>query len=96
MTVGSAFDVRLANNTICDNEPDDVSGLWIDEGGNSFCDCVGDLDGDGAVDGADLTQVLGKWGACGDGSCDGDLTGDGIVDGADLTIILGSWGPCDG
>ena len=73
---GSSFDVRLANNTICDNEPDDVSGLWIDEGGNSFCDCVGDLDGSGAVDGADLTQVLGKWGPCGDGSCEGDLTGE--------------------
>lgn len=46
----------------------------------------GDLNGDGRVDGADLTLCLGCWGkAC------GDLTGDGITDGSDLTIVLGNW-----
>ena len=53
-------------------------------------DCPGDLDGNGAVDGADLTILLGNWG----GGGDGDLDGNGAVDGADLTILLGNWGLC--
>ena len=52
--------------------------------------CPGDLDGNGAVDGADLTILLGNWG--GDGT--GDLDGSGSIDGADLTILLGNWGLC--
>ena len=47
-----------------------------------------DVDGDGRVDGADLTIVLGHWGDSGS-PC--DLDGNGVVDGGDLTIVLGSW-----
>jgi hypothetical protein len=54
-------------------------------------DCCGDLNGDGVVDGADLTILLGEWGEFGGN----DLDGDGRIDGADLTILLGCWGPCD-
>lgn len=50
---------------------------------------VGDLDGDGVVNGADLGIMLTSWGSAGAG----DLNGDGIVDGADLGIILTSWTP---
>jgi hypothetical protein len=59
----------------------------ISVGGN---DCPGDLDGNGTVDGADLTILLGNWG----GMSDGDLDGNGSVDGADLTMLLGNWGLC--
>ena len=52
--------------------------------------CPGDLDGNGAVDGADLTILLGDWG----GSGSADFDGSGAVDGADLTILLGTWGAC--
>lgn len=59
------------------------------------CVCLGDLDGNGAVNGADLAIVLGGWGACIDcEDCPADLTGDCAVDGADLAILLGGWGPC--
>lgn len=53
--------------------------------------CLGDLDGDGQVDGADLGLLLGAW-----GSTDpvADLDGEGVVDGADLGILLGAWGAC--
>jgi hypothetical protein len=51
---------------------------------------VGDLDGNGGVDGADLAILLGSWGKC--GGCPADLNGDGVVDGADLAILLGAWG----
>jgi hypothetical protein len=50
----------------------------------------GDLNADGAVDGADLGLLLGEWGnAVGPA----DLNADGVVDGADLGILLGSWSP---
>ncbi|MCH2144293.1 MAG: right-handed parallel beta-helix repeat-containing protein [Phycisphaerales bacterium] len=82
----------------CAHDVDDIFGEWVDLGGNEFrpeCeggDCVADLDGNGSVDGGDLTTLLGSWGTC--GGCAGDLTGDGTVDGADLTLLLGLWGDC--
>ena len=54
--------------------------------------CPGDLDGNGTVDGADLTLILGDWGPC--CGCASDVNYDGEVNGADLTIILGTWGEC--
>lgn len=57
--------------------------------------CPGDIDGDGSVDGSDLTDLLGTWGVCApDVPCLGDLNLDGLVDGADLTILLSHWGAC--
>ncbi|MEC9157212.1 MAG: hypothetical protein VX684_06330 [Planctomycetota bacterium] len=53
--------------------------------------CPGDFDLDGAVTGADLTQMLGDWGT---NRIRSDLSGDGVVSGADLTILLGRWGLC--
>lgn len=52
------------------------------------CAVLGDLNGDGIVDGADLGALLGLWGQPGIG----DLNGDGTTDGADLGILLGEWG----
>ena len=54
--------------------------------------CVGDLNGSGVVDGADLSILLSSWGDC--GSCPADLNGDCVVDGADVSVLLASWGPC--
>lgn len=51
-----------------------------------------DLDGDGAVNGADLGILLGAWGSCrGLAACAGDLTRDGVVDGGDLGALLAAW-----
>ncbi len=58
--------------------------------------CVGDLNGDGEVNGADLGLILGAWGPCTATPCTGDLNGDGQVNGADLGLILGAWGVCQG
>ncbi len=57
------------------------------------CQCVGDLNQDGAVDGADLGTLLNSWGAC-PGTCPADFDRNGFVDGADLGALLGRWGPC--
>lgn len=51
-----------------------------------------DFDDNGIVDGADLGQLLGEWGACAGCSCAADFNGDGQVDGADLGVLLGAWG----
>ncbi|HMN97495.1 MAG TPA: hypothetical protein PKC90_13560 [Phycisphaerales bacterium] len=48
---------------------------------------IGDLNGDGIVDGADLGLLLDEWGTDGPG----DLNGDGVVDGADLGILMAAW-----
>lgn len=53
----------------------------------SACGVPGDLNGDGFVNGADLTIILGAWGP----GSEGDLNGDGVADGADITIVLGNW-----
>jgi len=55
--------------------------------------CMGDLNGNGLVDGADLGTMLGSWGPCA-GSCVADLNGDGEVGGGDLGSLLANWGPC--
>ena len=74
-----------------------VSGsLVIDGPAQPPASCLGDLNLDGVVNGADLGLLLGAWGACpGDvPGCLGDLNIDGVVNGADLGLLLGAWGPC--
>lgn len=53
--------------------------------------CIGDFDGDGAVTGADLSQLLANWG--GDLEVF-DLSGDAVIDGQDVSILLSNWGAC--
>jgi hypothetical protein len=72
-----------------------VSGTVSDDDGDGVPDgcgeaCLGDLDGDSAVGGADLAVLLSAWGQKGDT----DLTGDGTTDGADLASLLSAWGAC--
>ncbi|MSQ91081.1 MAG: hypothetical protein EXS01_06800 [Phycisphaerales bacterium] len=49
---------------------------------------AGDFNGDGAVNGADLAQLLSAWGAT---SGAADINGDGIVNGGDLAVLLSNW-----
>lgn len=49
---------------------------------------LGDLDGNGLVDAADLAILLGAWGLSDPAA---DLDGSGAVDAADLAIVLGAW-----
>lgn len=54
---------------------------------------LGDLDGNGVVDGADLSILLAAWGPCDDcDDCDADLNGGCQVDASDLALLLGNWG----
>lgn len=51
--------------------------------------CPADLTGDGLIDAADLSVLLGAW-----GTPKGDIDGDGDTTSADLAILLGAWGKC--
>ena len=54
--------------------------------------CVGDINGDGSTNTADLTVMLGNFGAGVTPNTGGDFDGDGIVTTSDLTIFLGNFG----
>jgi hypothetical protein len=57
--------------------------------------CPADITGNSAVDGVDLSALIGAWGTDGSGGeFDADITNDSIVDGADLAIMLSGWGVC--
>lgn len=70
----------------------DVPDMFID-GEEVQPACPGDVNGDGVVDLADLTILLGSFGLAGNVSLmDGDLNLDGTVDLADLTELLSNFG----
>jgi hypothetical protein len=54
------------------------------------CAQPADLDCSGAVDGADLSQLLSAWGP---GHGVADIDGSGAIDGTDLGLLLAAWGP---
>lgn len=52
---------------------------------------TGDINGDGAVGPADLSQLIANWGAVGAAKNPCDINGDGVVNGGDLAILFGNW-----
>jgi hypothetical protein len=58
--------------------------------------CLGDVDGNGAVDVDDLVSVITGWGPCGDPTlpCRADTDASGEVDVDDLVTVILQWGPC--
>jgi hypothetical protein len=73
-----------------------LDGTFTDANSNGIpdsCDCLGDIDDDGWIDGVDLGGVLAAWGKAPAGT-PADLNGDGAVDGTDLGVLLAGWGAC--
>ena len=75
-----------------------LSEEWFQE--RSYIDdspaIAGDANGDGKVDGSDVTILAGNWQVGVDGTVEatwdmGDFNGDGKVDGSDVTILAGNW-----
>lgn len=93
------FEVELATGLTFDASQAVVSGC-MDEAALNFnsnaiipldvCQYLGDLNGDGVVDIADLLSLLGAFG-CTECS-DTDLNGDGVVSVQDVLILLQVWG----
>lgn len=75
--------LAIADGSVADADGDGVP---------DACDCRGDVTGDGLVDGAELSVLLGNWGMPIPSVLDAD--GDGIAGGADLAAVLGAWGVC--
>ena len=82
-----------------------LDGTLADSNGNGIPDCcdVGtclqlsaDINGDGCIDGIDLTFILGFWGPVEPGSFEStvDLNQDGVINGNDLARLLSDWSPC--
>ena len=90
----------------CDtNNIDDVlqiaSGSVLDTNQNNIpdtCECIGDIDTDGAINGSDLGTMLAYWGSVTTESVSlaSDLNADGVVNGSDLGVLLANWGACQG
>jgi len=88
---------------VSDRQPDDVGQFMSaclrfevaedcnGDGVPDECTCIGDINGDQVINGADLAELLGVWGSA---SESGDLDGSGSVDGSDLTLMLAGWGVC--
>ncbi len=55
------------------------------------CECPGDLDLNGTIDGSDVGIFLSQWGAT---QGPADIDQNGIVNGSDFGILLASWGLC--
>jgi len=97
----STGEVILDNSRICGNLASEDPGTSQIYGSGTItmvagcvddsCDCVlndpADLNGDDAVNGADLGLLLANWGQPGLG----DLNGDDTVGGADLGLMLAAW-----
>ena len=75
---------------------DIADGSSSDGNGNGIpdeCECLGDLDGDGAIGLSDLAQLLANYGTTNGAEYeDGDLDGDGDVDLSDLAGLLSVYG----
>lgn len=79
------------------DSPVTITWSVVDECGRTASDvqtvtvnvALGDMTGDGVVDGQDLAIVLGNWAMTG---VTGDVDSDGFVDASDLAIVLGNWG----
>ena len=89
--VGEDFAEMYGSGRWNDTVPSGQARAVIIEYGDPAQPCPADVNGDGVVDGADLTQLLGAWGT---DDARYDLDGSGQVDGGDLTILLGAWGLC--
>ena len=55
--------------------------------------CLGDLNADRVLDGADIGLLLDQWGVT-TGLNVADINRDGVVNGADLGLLLSFWGAC--
>jgi hypothetical protein len=70
-------------------EDDFEAAEWISIDSYEDEEVLGDIDGDGVVNGSDLAELLGDWSNANGSSSDLNL--DGVVDGQDLAMLLGNW-----
>lgn len=91
LEIGETYHMRLA---IADGSDSALeSAVFLKAGSFSAYESVspgslGDLDGDGDIDVADLLIIISNY-ACNEGDCTGDLDGNGVVGVSDILLFLG-------
>ncbi|MBG80316.1 MAG: hypothetical protein CMJ39_06370 [Phycisphaerae bacterium] len=83
--------IVFTDSTLCDNEPQQIVGPFIDNGGNTLCVCPADINDNQSVDINDILVIVAQWGTDGP---QGDINMDGTVDIADLLEAIDAFGPC--
>jgi hypothetical protein len=96
---GQLPNVVLVGNTLCSNTSADAGreNLWalFDDGGNAICDCVGDVDGNGIADTADISLALLFFGSETDPDfIQPDQDMNGTVNTGDVSLLLLNFGSC--
>jgi hypothetical protein len=91
---GGWIRTRLVDTDVCGNSAPNVIGSNYSDALSVDCDCPGDVDGNGAVNGIDLAAVLAAWNTNGAAYPGSDVNHDGAVNGQDLAITLSNWGLC--
>ena len=87
-------DATLLGSNICTNTPNQIAGMYTDDGNNTICgsDCPSDINGDGFVNVNDLLTIIDQWGLA---NSPADINDDGIVNVSDLLMVVSNWGPCE-
>ena len=80
---------------VCGNSAPNVIGSFYSDALSVVCNCPGDVDENGAVNGIDLAAVLAAWNTNGTAYPGSDVNHDGAVNGQDLAITLSNWGICN-
>lgn len=91
---GGLTPTLLVDTEVCGNESVNATGSFVASGKSIVCDCAGDVDSNGQIDGVDLAAVLAVWGSDGANYPSADANHDGVVNGADLGTLLSGWGTC--
>lgn len=98
------FDEAVSSQQVLDLATPASSGVLGADGGVAFNDptrvdssaplrgCQQDSNGDGVIDAADLSVLLGSFGQAVQVNTLGDLNADGLVNSADLSVMLGVFG----
>ena len=108
VSTGGSVGCNFLDTTICGNIPNQINGIWNDEGGNTvatICPVAGACctnDNCLVSEQENCLAFFGEWQGegttCEDNpcptSCFGDITGDGQVNVSDLLAIIAVWGVC--
>jgi hypothetical protein len=91
--------ITLSDNTICNNTSaiSKRENVWalFEDGGNTICDCISDISGDGDIDTGDLSYVLLFVGEPTDADfIQPDQDMNGFIDTADVSLVLLNMGAC--
>jgi len=96
---GQLPNALLSGNTVCGNASGDAgrTNVWalFEDSGNTICDCVGDVDGNGVTDTADISLTLLFFGSETDPDfIQPDQDMNGTVNTGDVSLLLLNFGSC--